>query len=577
MRYRFADLTLDVGRRRVTRNGEALHLGKLTYEMLVALVEAAPNVVTQDQLADRVWSGRFATPETVAQRVKLLRSALDDDTSHPRYIEVQRGQGYRLIPPVESESKAVSQPELRPSTDAESAPSVPQPPRRSRRWWTAVALLVAAIAGVSVWLARDREGSTPPAASQPSTRAAVRSIAVLPFTDMSEGQDQQYFADGIAEEILNRLVKASNLRVISRTSSFSFRDRNADVPQIAAKLDVTHVLEGSIRRAGDRLRITAQLISASTNAHVWSDTYDRKIGDILAVQDDIATEVAAALDASLSTKGAIKPASAKAYENYLHARHFYSRRAPGDLELMAKYLEEAVAIDPGFAAAWAELAGAYHLLVFEHPESESTWHAKRGRAALRAVELDPELAVARLRLAQHYWRAGDRERGREQYQKAVELDPDDLLLLSMNAGTALSRGDIARAVELQRRVVARDPLSATQRNNLASYLTAAGRYEEALAEYRVRDELDLDKKPGDDTDILRLLVLLERHDEAWAIASAMPEGPHRDFGLALLYPAQGQSAQADAALRRLEARQPAHDFLLAEVYAKRGMNDEAVE
>src|SRR5688572_17371915 len=110
MRYRFADLTLDVGRRRVTRNGEALHLGKLTYEMLVALVEAAPNVVTQDQLADRVWSGRFATPETVAQRVKLLRSALDDDTSHPRYIEVQRGQGYRLIPPVERESVAVSQP-----------------------------------------------------------------------------------------------------------------------------------------------------------------------------------------------------------------------------------------------------------------------------------------------------------------------------------------------------------------------------------------------------------------------------------------------------------------------------------
>ena len=548
--FRFEGLRIEPQTGEVAGPGGREKLDPKVMEVLVYMAQRAGEVVPREDILKALWPGAVVTDDALTRCFYELRRQLSRAGGDERYrdmLETLPKRGYRL----NGEVRAARSPS---------------------RWRLAVGVAaVAALAVLALYLGLRRAG--PPGADP----AAVRSIAVLPFTDMSPAGNQGYFADGIAEEILNRLVKASDLRVISRTSSFSFRDRNADIPRIAAKLDVTHVLEGSVRRAGDRVRITAQLISASTNAHVWSDTYDRNLGDILAVQDDIATQVAAALDATLSGTSVTRPPNPEAYELFLQARHFYNRRAPGDLQLMAKYLEEAVAIDPGFAAAWAELAGAYHLLIFEQPGSEPAWHAKRGRAALRAVELDPELAVARLRLAQHYWRAGDRARGRKQYQKAVELDPDDLLLLSINAGAALSDGDIDQAVELQSRVVARDPLSATQRNNLASYLAAAGRYEEALAEYRMRDELDLDKKPGDDADLLRLLVLLERYDEASAIASAMPEGRHRDFGVALLYPAPGQRPQADAAMRRLEARPPADDFLLAEVYAQRGMNDEAVE
>ncbi len=534
-------------------------------DVLVVMAGQPRQVVLREDLVTRVWGQAVVTDDAVTRCFYELRRHLAQaggDEKFRELIETVPKRGYRLNATVVS---GLSEPE------SPATPEPPVPAPRKRAWMAAAgaaAVILAVAVGVMLWQRAD-EG--------PAPGTVGRSIAVLPFVDMSEAGDQRYFSDGISEEILNRLAQSPGLRVISRTSSFSFRDESNDIPEIADKLDVSHVLEGSVRRSDERVRITAQLIDASTNAHVWSDTYDRSLGDVFEVQDDIASQVAAALDARLS--GA-RPAAPKpaAYERYLQGRFFYDRRAPGDIDLMAKYLEEAVEIDPGFARGWAELAGAYRLLSYEQPESAAEFRAKQGEAARRAVTLDPGLAPAHLRMAQYLWLSGNQADGDAHFDRAFAIDPHDVLLLSMQAGHALWEGDLDAAVAFQREALARDPLSAVQHGNLASYLGGAGRFEESLAERRIAAELSPVSEPGDDSEMVRLLVLLGRLDEASAIAARMPEGAHRDFALALIDEPHDRRAQADAALERLAARPPVmEEAYLPEVYAHRGMNDAAFE
>jgi len=294
-RFRIGDLTLDTGRRLVSCDSQPVALGPLTYQLLLTLVEAAPNVVTHDELARSIWGGRPVTPETISQRVKLLRDALSDDPHDPRYIELVRGQGYRLLPRVE----------MLPQESAASG-------RTTRLAWVgaaAIALFVAV--AVVFWIVRAT-----PAVGQGS------SIAVLPFADLSPAGDQQYLADGMAEEILNLLAKNTTLRVIARTSSFSFRGKETDVRRIAKALDVTNVLEGSVRREGDRIRVTVRLVDASDGSRLWSEAYDQQVGNILALQSDVAASVAAALKASLEKDVAevVRPINEAAYDLYLRGQ-----------------------------------------------------------------------------------------------------------------------------------------------------------------------------------------------------------------------------------------------------------------
>jgi TolB-like protein/DNA-binding winged helix-turn-helix (wHTH) protein/tetratricopeptide (TPR) repeat protein len=577
LRYTFADLTLDVGQRRVIRNGQALHLGKLTYDLLVALVEAAPNVVTQEEFAARVWSGRMATPETVAQRVKLLRLALDDHPTRPRYIEVRRGQGYRLIPPVERASDPATSD---PSPAIEVSPVETQSSWRPTRWFVAGSLVAAVCVGAIIAYVRNQAESSPPAASTPSAQVAPKSIAVLPFTDMSEGQNQQYIADGIAEEILDRLAQNTGaLRVIARTSSFSFRDRQLEIPEIATQLDVSHVLEGSVRRSGERIRITVQLVEGAGATHVWSRTYDHELGDLFAIQDEIASSVASALKVTLDggESRARGPHSTAAYEHFLRGQELYNRRGPGDIRLATQMYEEAVALDPGFARAWAALSGAYNMLVLDGEIALATGRKLQGDAAHRAVELDPKLAVAHDRLARYYFNVDDEIKAREHARIARELDPQDPLVLGGQAGAATWREDHETALEFYRRVVDNDPLSALARLNLAAGLVATARFDEAIKEYRAIRNLNPALANDCDLRIAQLLVLERRLDEAESIVDRIPPGNLRDQALALLHrhPARGQAA--DAALARLvdgDAAQPS--VAVAEIYAYRGMQPQSL-
>jgi serine/threonine-protein kinase len=409
--------------------------------------------------------------------------------------------------------------------------------------------------------------------------SAGSSIAVLPFVDMSAARDQQYLSDGITEEILDRLAKTGQFRVIARTSSFAFRDRSVDIPQIAAVLDVTHVLEGSVRRAGDRVRVTAQLVDTASNSHVWSDTYDRNLGDLFAVQEEIAASVAAALQTRLSSTGSGRPPSASgaAYERFLQGQYFVNRRAPGDVERAIRDYEEAVAIDPGFARAWAALSGAYGLLAWES-DPPDPWRARQFESARQAVRLDPGLVEGHVRLAKYYFEVSQLDESLQAVREAAALAPDDPWLAGFSDGFPdWTNSDAEAEVASERRRVELDPLSATARKDLGLRLFAAGRLDEASSEFRKALELSPNLGWDAQIEISRVLVAQGRYDDASLEIAQLPPGEPRDYGLALLCEDPGRRADAEAALGRLAARSGdfMHDLRLAELLVLRGRIDDA--
>jgi TolB-like protein/DNA-binding winged helix-turn-helix (wHTH) protein/Tfp pilus assembly protein PilF len=540
----------------VTGPGGREQLDPKVMAVLALLAGRAGHVVTREELLSQVWANAVVTDDVLSRCIYELRRQLaiaGGDEQLKAVIETVPKRGYRL-------NAEITAPTAAAGDDA---------PPRSR---TPLLVLGAALALVAVlWIALGR---------QPIDGAATYSVAVLPFLDMSEGQDQGYLADGITEEIINRLTQAGNLRVISRTSSFAFRGKPADVRDIARRLDVTHVLEGSIRRSGDTVRITTQLIAATDNAHVWSQNYDRRLGDLFAVQDEISESVAAALQARLAElpSSTRMPANPEAHEKYLQGRYFFHRRAPGDFQRAARYYEEALRADPEYAVAWAALAGAYYVMadLGEMPWEEARAHQLH--AAQNAIRFDPGLAVGYTRLGQYHFEGGDLEAARKAYASARALDPS---IPSPGAGGGMLRhfqDDPDGVLQLERQDVARDPLSANVRRNFGILLFAAGRLDEAEAE--LLKALDLSPEMGADTEIelARVLAAQGRHEEARSHALRLPAGPMRDHVLALLFDAPGQRAEADAALGRLAAREDRdtmQSVRLAEIYALRGRPDDA--
>ena len=236
-----------------------------------------------------------------------------------------------------------------------------------RRAWILGAALAVAVTIAASWAVVALRGAGAPLGASETQQARAPTVAVLPLVDMSAEQDYEYLADGIAEEILNLLAKAPAVTVIARSSSFSFKDQNADIATIAETLNVTHVLEGSLRKAGNHVRITARFVDATTSAQLWSATYDRELDDVFAVQSEIAGAVASALRGTLDGSDARQPATSdgRVYERYLLGRFLFNRRQPGDLESAENAYRQALEIDPSFAKAWAGLAGVYFVQAAE--------------------------------------------------------------------------------------------------------------------------------------------------------------------------------------------------------------------
>jgi TolB-like protein/DNA-binding winged helix-turn-helix (wHTH) protein/thioredoxin-like negative regulator of GroEL len=573
--YSFGEYTLDLKRGALLRAGLDVKLRPKSFEVLRVLLERHGQLVTKEELLNAVWGHAVVTDGAVGQCLVDLRRVMGDESQ--QFIRTVPRRGYIFDSPV-AESDDVPR-----SDNGDALPSAsPQTHDRAfltRRTLGPAALAALAVVAVlwSVWPTRD--GDAIASLHSRAQQAPHNSIAVLPFVDLSAEQDQQYFSEGISEEILNLLAQAPNLQVIARTSSFSFKGRNADIAEIAAKLNVAYVLEGSVRKSGGHVRITAQFVDAANSAHLWSETYDRELQDVLAVQSEIAARVSEALKVTLTDPKTSRAATApnpEAHERFLRAQFFYNRRAPGDVERAKGYYEQALQIDPRFARAWEGLAGVYGVQIGAGEISRESGLAKRAEAVKQALAFGPNLAEAHIRAAAHYFEIGERRRAEEHTRKAYALDRDNPRVLSEYAQTLAWEGRFDEAVEGLRRVVMLDPVSPLQRNVLASYLMAAGRYDEARAERLKELELNPAAKPDIDIDLGQILILQHRFAEARELIGQWPEGDNRTQGLAMVEHALGRSAAAEVALQKLtEGTHAGVAVRLAEIYAQRGDVEEA--
>jgi TolB-like protein/Flp pilus assembly protein TadD len=405
-----------------------------------------------------------------------------------------------------------------------------------------------------------------------------RSIAVLPFVDMSAEQDQEYMSDGIAEELLNLLAKIPDLRVISRSSAFAFKNSDIDIPTIAAQLNAAFILEGSVRKAGDQIRITAQLIEAGTDTHRWSETYDRKLENIFAIQDEIAAHVVGELKVRLLGElPSARPVDEDAYTRILQARFFWNRRAPGDEERAQALYEQAVAIDPTASEAWSGLSVAYAVAANKNRMDRDEGFRLAREAVERAIELDPDSAAAHVRMAQAHGRDGNRDAARAEVETAYALEPTNPLVLAILASQKLHDRRIDETIRLYGEAEKVDPLGAIWPNNKTNYLLAIGDFDAAEASarraYSLNSNLDSLR-----THLSNIRILQGRFEDAYEHLQHLPATDLHQMSYAIVYQALGREAEAQAMLQQIiEENHPFRDFGLAQIYAQWGDNDRAFE
>ena len=403
------------------------------------------------------------------------------------------------------------------------------------------------------------------------------SIAVLPFANLSADPEQEYFSDGITEEILNLLARVPGLRVISRTSAFSFKGRNVKVGDIARELNVRYVLEGSVRRARERVRITTQLIEAETDRHVWSESYERPLDDIFAIQDDIAEAVLPAIRQRVvgqaPTAARTDPA---AYSLYLQGVHFFLQRTAAGLDRAVEYALRALEIDPGYAPSWTLLASAYINQVNLGKRPRQAGYRLAAEAVARALELAPDFALAHSARA---WVAMAFERdysvAAAHFGRARELSPSNPLVLGNNAMLALRLGRIEDALRMTERAIEVDPVSSVLHGNRSDLLIRLGR--PAEAEQAARKALALTPGSSHAQSNLALALLLQEQPTAAAdAAQAIENDAARLTVLALAYYDSGDWESADSVLESLQDEH-AHDaaYLIAMVHAWRSEVEQA--
>ncbi|MBZ5629594.1 MAG: tetratricopeptide repeat protein [Acidobacteriia bacterium] len=399
---------------------------------------------------------------------------------------------------------------------------------------------------------------------------------------MSDDKSQEYFSDGLAEELLNDLANIHGLRVVARTSSFRFKGRSEDLRTVGEKLNVGSILEGSVRKEGKRVRITAQLVNAADGFHLWSETYDRELNDIFAVQQDIARSVAASLKVALLGERTATPSAqannTDAYNDYLQAKYFYERRGDENLKKAANYYEQAVKADPDYAPAWAGLAITRAALSVNGLLPVEDGYRKAREAAERALALDPKLPEGHAYLGAiqrgHDW---DWAGADASFRRAMALAPGNATVIQRAAELAGTLGRFDEALDLDRRAIELDPLSARTYSDFAAIAYYAGRLEDAIAASNKLLELN-PQFPGAHFGLGAVYLAQGHPHQALTEMEREAEPPMRLEGLALAYHALGQNRESDAALAEFIAKHHSSwTFQIAEVYAFRGEADRAFE
>ncbi len=568
-RFRFDGWQLDGDSGELKKGGARLRLQDHPLQVLLALLERPGELVTREQLIERLWPNVVVDFDTgLNAAVRRLRLALGDDAEHARYIETLPRRGYRFIGTLMADDAGAA--------PASPEPAIPAPagrPRPARRHWLAGALLVVIVAVAVLAFRSWRDGA-------PATNQGEKSIAVLPFADLGAELMQPGFADGMAEEILDLLSGIPRLRVIGRTSSFAFRGHEADLRTIGAQLGASYIVEGTIRQSGGRVRVSCELVDTRDGSRLWSDVYDRNFGDLLRLQVQIASAIARALQLALSAdamRDLRHASSMEAYTFYVRGRSAIDRGEAGVAEAKTDF-EQALAVDPSFLKAAEALVLAHLEDVGGKLVPPRVAWPEAVRDAQVALRLDPGSALTHAVLGleratyEYDWPTADREL--HQVLATHTRDPDALYIA---AWLAFDLGKHAEAVRLQDAALALDPLNPDSWQNSAYIHFLMGDLDRAERAFRRSTEIS--PNFGSNHRMLGR-ILLQRGQKQAALAEMQAEpAPYTDLGLALAYDALGQRTTADNALNRAVLGSQRSGLFgelnIALVYAARGDRTQA--
>jgi TolB-like protein/DNA-binding winged helix-turn-helix (wHTH) protein/Flp pilus assembly protein TadD len=545
--YRFGAFTLDLASHRLLRDGAEVALTPKAFEVLIQLVRERRRVMTKQELLDAVWADTAVTENTLTQRIKEIRQALGDSPDRATYLRSIPRVGYQFVGQV-TELSGVTEP-------VAAAPDRPAGRMRQNVWRRSVmAAVVLAVTGGGVLLLnlRPQERSLP----VPSSGRRLM-LAVLPFENLSGDPDQEYFSAGLTEEMIAELgrLEPSRLGVIARTSSMAYKGTEKTIGQIAAELGVDYVLEGSVRREADRVRVVAQLIRADDQSHVWAEQYDRELRGVLALQGELARSIAVMARVQLSTVervdlGEARQVSPEAYQAYLRGRYFLGQRTGDAIQKGLEHFQQAAALEPTWALAQAGLADAYELAGSYAGAVPRETVERAITAARRALELDPTRSEPHTALgticASYTWQWSQCQ---QSFQRALAINASDALAHKGFSEVLSFLGRHDEAIEHARLAVELDPLSLIAQSNLGISLYRARRFDQSLTQ--MRQVIDLD-----------------------------PNYMLGHFNLGLVLAATGAAEDAIRALQR--ARELASTFpdslaLLGYVYGQTGRIDDARE
>ena len=587
---RIGEWRVDPALDEISKDGATVKLEPRAMALLLCLAEHAGQVVSVDQLLDAVWRDVVVTPDSVYQAVAGLRRALGDNTKEPVYIANVLRRGYRLVASVAPwvDAATDSTKEERPAEAIAIQPPVTRTAAPWRVRWPWVVLVVAAAFAIGypiaqkVWPSKQTT-TLGHETTVPAVAVGEPSVAVLPFADVSDQRDQEYFADGLSEVLIDRLAMVPGLRVAARTSSFYFKGKQATVPEIGKALGVAHLLEGTVSKSGTTLRITARLVNAENGYQIWTDTFDRPLSDVLKIQDEIAGVVVQVLKLSiLATHGVLEPAlrttNIEAYTTYFRAESNVVSNGVADYDAAAEQLRAAVALDPQFAAAWARLAliTIWKFDVARAPGAHAIRAGPTGAAcagaraaADRALELDATLVAAHrakgvvLEYCDNDWLAAETE-----FRRALELQPGSSDALRSYAWLALAVGRPAQALHLAQHALSLDPLNPWNFAALGDADLTVGRMADAEAAYRRAVELN-PATAGLHALLADILLVTGQGSQAVAEAEQELDTEWRDAVLPFALDAAGRKADADQAIARYELKHPDDAGRIAAFYACR--------
>jgi TolB-like protein/DNA-binding winged helix-turn-helix (wHTH) protein/Flp pilus assembly protein TadD len=581
--YSFEKFRVDAGKRLLFCGERRIPVPPKVFDTLLVLVENSGQVVEKDELMRLVWPDTVVEENNLNQTISALRKALGEDPTQHRYIVTVPGRGYRFVGPVNgSPMSARAETERQADRVGDPASTQRKPERRSFVLLTlAVGLTLAAASVTYLAVSRHRK-------AMDARVAPIRSLAVLPLDDLSHDPDEDYFADGMTDELITELGQIAALRVISRTSVMQYRGTHKALPQIARELNVDAVVEGTVLRAGDRVRITAQLIRAPMDKHLWAHSYEGDLRDVLALQENVAKDIAGQIRAQLTSQEQAKLKSARpvnpaAYEAYLRGNYFADKRTAEALTKAVEYFEEAIRDDPNWAPAYAGLADIYVVLSEYKSVPAHESHAKARVAARKAVELDDSLAEAHTELANlattedFDWSGAELE-----FRRAIELNPGNATAHYFHAMNLMSMGHWEEASAEMERARELDPLSIIINANIGLVHYYARHPDRAIE--AERKALELDPNTAFIYEYLGLAYLQkgmyrEAIDHLQKAVGLSNGFPWYQAELAYSYAAAGNHAQAGRILTNLRGRsrrQYVSSYSLAVAYIGLGEKDAAL-